>query len=350
MGSERERKIRADIKAQFALKKECERRALAIVHRMLDSSSVAEEVLKNSANSINPDFYKDIVIERGIANLCGYPVCSNELPSTMARQKYHVSTLTNTVYDIAERLNFCSNHCFKASKYFANQVPSEPLWTRSADEPVHISLLPSEDADSTSKSVEASLFGGTEVVMNAPLATRAAPTKKTMGETSIKESTAGQRNAESTATNLTPSSHEGSDGKDSANARDKTKSGKSSTLVEEYRSLVGEAKLEMIKHLLFDRESELKETMQSKVEEEGEGRVMKTKCDGEKPNGLKGSVTEQHVRTDSSVLDGVGSPSEASSERHYPVILERNLEREVALLKISDNDSANENRVEEVMD
>ena len=38
---------------------------------MLDSPSVAEEVLKNSANSINPDFYKDIVIERGIANLCG---------------------------------------------------------------------------------------------------------------------------------------------------------------------------------------------------------------------------------------------------------------------------------------
>lgn len=57
--------------AQFALKKECERRALEIVHRMLETS-VNEAELKDSARLINPDYYNDIVIERGIANLCGY--------------------------------------------------------------------------------------------------------------------------------------------------------------------------------------------------------------------------------------------------------------------------------------
>ena len=49
-------------------------------------------------------------------------MCSNELTSKIAKQRYHVSTLTNTVYDISERVNFCSNHCFKASKYYASQV------------------------------------------------------------------------------------------------------------------------------------------------------------------------------------------------------------------------------------
>ena len=43
---------------------------------MLETPAVGEEELKIAANSINPDFYRDIVVERRIANLCGYDTSS----------------------------------------------------------------------------------------------------------------------------------------------------------------------------------------------------------------------------------------------------------------------------------
>jgi len=289
--TERERRIRADIEAQFARKKECERRALAIVHRMLETPAVKEEELKIAANSINPDFYRDIVIERGIANLCGYPLCPNETPTKMTGQKYHVSTLTNTVYDITERVNFCSNHCFKASKYYANQVPTEPLWTREEDEPVSISLLPCEDTVSDGVS---GVFGGTEVKINS---IPSPSTRKTEKGDGTKKPAAPKGKV------------------DDGLGKPAVKSA-----LDEYRSVVGDAKLDMIKHLLFDKEMELAE----KIEEK------------EKEN-VKLIQTEGNVNSSHGESNAGTSPDD---NQRFPVILERNLEHELSRLEIKGSTSA----------
>uniref|UniRef100_A0A4W3J4Y8 RNA polymerase II subunit B1 CTD phosphatase RPAP2 homolog n=1 Tax=Callorhinchus milii TaxID=7868 RepID=A0A4W3J4Y8_CALMI len=44
------------------------------------------------------------------------------------KQQYTISTKTNRVYDITERKNFCSNFCYKASKYYEAQISKSPLW------------------------------------------------------------------------------------------------------------------------------------------------------------------------------------------------------------------------------
>ncbi|XP_048395512.1 putative RNA polymerase II subunit B1 CTD phosphatase rpap2 isoform X2 [Stegostoma tigrinum] len=73
--------------------------------------------------------YKDIVEERSIIKQCGYPICQNKLEN-VPKQQYKISTHTNRVYDITERKCFCSNFCYKASKYLEAQIPKSPLWSR----------------------------------------------------------------------------------------------------------------------------------------------------------------------------------------------------------------------------
>ena len=51
--------------------------------------------------------YEDIVIERAIIDLCGYPLCS-EAKGENIKQKFKINTKTNKVYDMTERKNFCS--------------------------------------------------------------------------------------------------------------------------------------------------------------------------------------------------------------------------------------------------
>ncbi|MEJ1287096.1 RNA polymerase II associated protein 2 [Cricetulus griseus] len=51
---------------------------------------------------ITPAHYSDVVDERSIIKLCGYPLCQKKL-GVIPKQKYRISTKTNKVYDITER-------------------------------------------------------------------------------------------------------------------------------------------------------------------------------------------------------------------------------------------------------
>lgn len=51
---------------------------------------------------MNQCHYQDIVEERAIGKMCGYPICGNKIPD-MPSKKYHISTKLNKVYDITDR-------------------------------------------------------------------------------------------------------------------------------------------------------------------------------------------------------------------------------------------------------
>ncbi|XP_072199401.1 putative RNA polymerase II subunit B1 CTD phosphatase RPAP2 isoform X3 [Excalfactoria chinensis] len=118
---------------------ELEKKALRIVEQLLEED-ITEEFLLNSGKCITPSHYKDVVDERSIIKLCGYPVCKNKLEN-VPKQKYRISTKTNRVYDITERKCFCSNFCYKASKYFEAQISKSPVWMREEEIPSDIELL-----------------------------------------------------------------------------------------------------------------------------------------------------------------------------------------------------------------
>ncbi|XP_064004070.1 putative RNA polymerase II subunit B1 CTD phosphatase RPAP2 isoform X2 [Pogoniulus pusillus] len=130
---------RAALESALRKKIECEKKALYIVEQLLEEN-ITEEFLLNSGKCITPAHYKDIVDERSIIKLCGYPLCQNKLEN-VPKQKYRISTKTNRVYDITERKCFCSNFCYRASKYFAAQISTSPVWMREEEKPPDIELL-----------------------------------------------------------------------------------------------------------------------------------------------------------------------------------------------------------------
>ncbi|NXL92336.1 RPAP2 phosphatase, partial [Alectura lathami] len=129
---------KAALEAAARKKIEFEKKALHIVEQLLEEN-ITEEFLLNSVG-ITPSHYKDVVDERSIIKLCGYPVCQNKLEN-VPKQKYRISTKTNRVYDITERKCFCSNFCYKASKYFEAQISKSPVWMREEEIPPDIELL-----------------------------------------------------------------------------------------------------------------------------------------------------------------------------------------------------------------
>ncbi|KAF0749803.1 putative RNA polymerase II subunit B1 CTD phosphatase RPAP2 [Aphis craccivora] len=113
------------------IKKECEKKALDIVIELIDGGLEESELL-NKLYSINVCHYEDVVEERFILKQCGYVMCDKKL-TDIPNQKYKISLALTKVFDITERKKFCSNICYKSSKYLQNQLLTSPLWLRDKD-------------------------------------------------------------------------------------------------------------------------------------------------------------------------------------------------------------------------
>uniref|UniRef100_A0A8D0E861 RNA polymerase II subunit B1 CTD phosphatase RPAP2 homolog n=1 Tax=Salvator merianae TaxID=96440 RepID=A0A8D0E861_SALMN len=143
---------KAALEAAIRKKIEYERKALEIVERLLEDD-ITEEFLVDCAKFITPSHYKDVVEERFIIKLCGYPMCQHRLQN-VPKQKYKISTKTNKVYDITERKCFCSNFCYRASKYFEGQISKSPVWLREEERPPDIELLKDGESGRSGKEIK----------------------------------------------------------------------------------------------------------------------------------------------------------------------------------------------------
>ncbi|KAM9690871.1 putative RNA polymerase II subunit B1 CTD phosphatase RPAP2 isoform 1-T6 [Dama dama] len=130
---------KAELEAAIRKKIEFERKALHIVEQLLEEN-ISAEFLRECGKFITPAHYSDVVDERSIIKLCGYPLCQNKL-GIVPKQKYKISTKANKVYDITERKCFCSNFCYKASKFFEAQIPKSPVWVREEERHPDFQLL-----------------------------------------------------------------------------------------------------------------------------------------------------------------------------------------------------------------
>ncbi|XP_077309045.1 putative RNA polymerase II subunit B1 CTD phosphatase RPAP2 isoform X2 [Lithobates pipiens] len=130
---------RAALERAVRRKVETEKRAHQIVERFLENNITADFLLE-CAQYISPSHYKDTVEERSIIKQCGYPICNKRLEN-VPKQKYKISTRTNKVFDITERKCFCSDFCYRASKYYEAQIPETPVWSREVESPPVIKLL-----------------------------------------------------------------------------------------------------------------------------------------------------------------------------------------------------------------
>jgi hypothetical protein len=122
------------------------------VERLLEPSR-DETLMTQAAQVLLQSHYNDVVDERNISHLCGYPVCKNPL-GKQPQQRYHISLAKKKVFDLTERKKFCCSECFRASKYYASQLSTLPLQAR--DGSVAIKLLPLADSREAPKEQVAS--------------------------------------------------------------------------------------------------------------------------------------------------------------------------------------------------
>ncbi|KAK8961899.1 hypothetical protein KSP40_PGU015211 [Platanthera guangdongensis] len=107
-----------------------ERAKPAIAGRVLSREAIWAGVEVNqlyAAGSLlsRPD-YDDVVIERSIAGLCGYPPCPNPLPVDRNRRgRFRISLREHRVYDLEETYNYCSESCVVRSQTFRMSLNSE---------------------------------------------------------------------------------------------------------------------------------------------------------------------------------------------------------------------------------
>ncbi|XP_053664483.1 putative RNA polymerase II subunit B1 CTD phosphatase RPAP2 homolog [Anopheles marshallii] len=113
-------------------KKECNAKAQRTVETLIEPGRTDEELL-TMLKDINQCHMQDIIEERAIVKLCGYPLCDNPL-ANIPKQKYVISVSKNKVYDITERKNFCSGDCYKASQFIIQQMLTSPLWLRDQED------------------------------------------------------------------------------------------------------------------------------------------------------------------------------------------------------------------------
>ncbi|KAG8194302.1 hypothetical protein JTE90_004530 [Oedothorax gibbosus] len=115
------------------------RDVLKIVESMLEKDLSNEWFLENCPKLCQQD-YEDVIQERSIERLCGYPLCNKSIDKVI-KQKYQISRLFNKVYDVTERKCFCCNECYKASNYLKAQLSEVPLHLRQAGMPINLHLI-----------------------------------------------------------------------------------------------------------------------------------------------------------------------------------------------------------------
>ncbi|CAA16990.1 putative RNA polymerase II subunit B1 CTD phosphatase rtr1 [Schizosaccharomyces pombe] len=97
--------------------------ALEWIEKLVDPVSL--ETLEEARKYLRKSDYDQVVKERKLVNLCGYPVCPYE-PKQQTRYK-----LEDSGMKVYGGLNYyCSKDCFLKSCQYMVELSDEPLWIR----------------------------------------------------------------------------------------------------------------------------------------------------------------------------------------------------------------------------
>ena len=95
--------------------------------------SVSEEALEAAAEVLQPSHYADVVEERALDGLCGFPACGKAAPARGQGRRVHVSLSEKKVYDISSLHNFCGRACAVKSAQYAETLSMTSLFLRTGN-------------------------------------------------------------------------------------------------------------------------------------------------------------------------------------------------------------------------
>lgn len=106
---------------------ECSRIMLALLPILLDT--VDPYFLKFCARFLTPEDYLEVIDERNISHMCGYPLCSRVPTNTQGNYKIDFKSKNiSIVYPYLT--NFCSKEHAQSSTFYQRQLSDESLFSR----------------------------------------------------------------------------------------------------------------------------------------------------------------------------------------------------------------------------
>eukprot|EP01041_Mallomonas_annulata_P000085 gene85-107_t len=78
---------------------------------------------------IQPRHYEEIIEERCVSNLCGFPSCPNELKNQIS-QLYRISYREKRIYEVDNTAQYCSTHCQLKSLAYSRSLDESAPATR----------------------------------------------------------------------------------------------------------------------------------------------------------------------------------------------------------------------------
>uniref|UniRef100_A0A914RH32 RNA polymerase II subunit B1 CTD phosphatase RPAP2 homolog n=1 Tax=Parascaris equorum TaxID=6256 RepID=A0A914RH32_PAREQ len=91
---------------------------------------------KFKLNNLDVSSWWEVVEERFLSHLCGFPTCSNTVemkPMSIYRidRKQMKASVQIAIFErCTEKQKFCSKDCFLRSAFVLSQLAEEPLWIR----------------------------------------------------------------------------------------------------------------------------------------------------------------------------------------------------------------------------
>ncbi|KAF7724115.1 RNA polymerase II associated protein 2 [Apophysomyces ossiformis] len=107
--------------------------------KLFSQPKVSIQILKDAATVLQPQTYEEVIEERMVQELCGYPLCDRP-PQKPTR--YRISYSQRKVFDQTELASYCSDACLKKSKYYAMQLSEEAVWARDLSLPSTVHVVP----------------------------------------------------------------------------------------------------------------------------------------------------------------------------------------------------------------
>ena len=120
---------REAMEARIRTRVACDKAAYEVQWQLLEPG-VSEQSLDEASRIIQPHHYADVVTERAIDGLCGYPPCSSAAPRRGQGPKFQVSLAQHKVYDVSQLHNFCSQECARRSHQYASSLSTVSLFLR----------------------------------------------------------------------------------------------------------------------------------------------------------------------------------------------------------------------------
>ncbi|KAI8340644.1 Rtr1/RPAP2 family-domain-containing protein [Chlamydoabsidia padenii] len=122
-----------------------QKQVFAWQERLFTQDSVSATTLREATRWLQPQTYDEVVEERCVQSICGYPLCSSTPQEQESR--YRISLSQRKVFDQSELASYCSLACLQKSKYYAMQLSEDPVWVRDLVSPISstIHVIPLED-------------------------------------------------------------------------------------------------------------------------------------------------------------------------------------------------------------